>query len=322
MKILGIETSHDDASIALIEENSVKILLTISQISIHEKFGGTVPELAAREHSRNLAIILQKLLAKKVDFSTLDAIAYTENPGLIGPLKMGFLFASALAIFFKKKLIPINHLSGHFWSASIEKNLDFPVLSLLISGGHSQLIWAKSPTNLQIIGTSIDDALGEIYDKIARNLKLGFPGGPKIDLICQEKIQKKLQLIEFTLPKTLENPLNFSFSGLKTQVINYIHQLEQKKEINPEKVKEIAISFQKTVVKYLKRQLDLALKMKKNIKTITLVGGVAANSEIRKLIESYAEKFKIVIPEKKFCTDNGAMIAKAAQILLENSEEK
>lgn len=245
MKILGVETSHDDASIALLNENKVEILLTISQIEFHQKFGGTVPELASREHSRNLAIILEKLLQKNVDFSTIDAIAYTKNPGLIGPLKIGFLFASALAIYFKKPLIPVDHLLGHFWSANIENELEFPVVSLLISGGHSQLIWAENANNLEIVGSTIDDALGEIYDKIARNLGLGFPGGPKIDLISQQNNLKNTDLIDFSLPKVLKNPLDFSFSGLKTQVINYTNNLKQKDQLSQEKIVKIAISFQK-----------------------------------------------------------------------------
>ncbi|ATP60002.1 tRNA (adenosine(37)-N6)-threonylcarbamoyltransferase complex transferase subunit TsaD [Mesomycoplasma dispar] len=322
MKILGVETSHDDASIALLNENKVEILLTISQIEFHQKFGGTVPELASREHSRNLAIILEKLLQKNVDFSTIDAIAYTKNPGLIGPLKIGFLFASALAIYFKKPLIPVDHLLGHFWSANIENELEFPVVSLLISGGHSQLIWAENANNLEIVGSTIDDALGEIYDKIARNLGLGFPGGPKIDLISQQNNLKNTDLIDFSLPKVLKNPLDFSFSGLKTQVINYTNNLKQKDQLSQEKIVKIAISFQKTVIKYLKRQIDFALKNKKNVKTLTLVGGVAANSEIRELIQSYNKSYKIVIPKREFCTDNGAMIAKAAQVFIKTNEQK
>ncbi|MXR33461.1 tRNA (adenosine(37)-N6)-threonylcarbamoyltransferase complex transferase subunit TsaD [Mesomycoplasma hyopneumoniae] len=322
MKILGIETSHDDASVALFSENKVEILLTISQFELHEQFGGTVPELASREHSRNLAIILEKLLGKNIDFSTIDAIAYTKNPGLIGPLKIGFLFASALSLFFNKPLIPIDHLLGHFWSAAIENDLEFPVLSLLISGGHTQLIFAENKNNLEIIGSTVDDALGEIYDKIGRSLGCGYPGGPKIDLIWQQNNVRNMELIDFILPKVLENPLDFSFSGLKTQVINYTNNLKENYLFSQKKVVEIAVSFQKTVIKYLKRQLDLALKTKKNVKTITLVGGVAANSEIRKLIKTYENKYKVVIPKKEFCTDNGAMIAKAAQIFLKFNEEK
>ncbi|AJC50095.1 tRNA (adenosine(37)-N6)-threonylcarbamoyltransferase complex transferase subunit TsaD [Mesomycoplasma flocculare] len=322
MKILGIETSHDDASIALLNENKVEILLTISQIDLQQKFGGTIPELASREHTRNLAIILEKLLEKKVDFSAIDAIAYTKNPGLIGSLKIGFLFASALSLYFEKPLVPINHLLGHFWSANLESELEFPVLSLLISGGHSQLIWASSEENLEIIGSTIDDALGEIYDKIGRNLGLAFPGGPKIDLISQENTIKNEELIDFSLPKILKNTLDFSFSGLKTQVVNYINNLKKKNELSEKQTVNIAISFQKTVIKYLKRQLDLALLSKKNVKTLTLVGGVAANSEIRELIKYYEKNYKIVIPNKIFCTDNGAMIAKAAEIFIKVNGQK
>ncbi|MDW2907907.1 tRNA (adenosine(37)-N6)-threonylcarbamoyltransferase complex transferase subunit TsaD [Mesomycoplasma ovipneumoniae] len=322
MKILGIETSHDDASVALLSDDKVEIILTISQIEFHQKFGGTIPELAAREHSRNLAIILEKLLQKRVDFSSINAIAYTNNPGLLGALKIGFLFANALSLYFNKPLIPINHLLGHFWSANIDDEIVFPALSLLISGGHSQWILAKNESELEIIGSTVDDALGEIYDKIGRNLGLVLPGGPKIDQIWQQNRQNIGELINFSLPKRLANPLDFSFSGLKTQVINFTNQMKQKNKLDLNNVQKIAVSFQETIIKYLKRQLDSVLNDNKNIKTLTLVGGVAANSGIRALFKEYEKNYKIVIPKREFCTDNGAMIAKAAQIELKIKSQK
>ncbi|WP_434337015.1 tRNA (adenosine(37)-N6)-threonylcarbamoyltransferase complex transferase subunit TsaD [Mesomycoplasma conjunctivae] len=318
MKILGIESSHDDASIAILEDNQVKIMLTLSQIDIHKKFGGTVPEIASREHSQNLAYILDILINKyQVDFSTLDIIAYTKEPGLLGSLQMGFLLASAIAMLYNKPLIPVNHLKGHFWSAAINNNIQFPCLSLLISGGHSQLIYAKNEYDLEVLGSTKDDALGEIYDKIARKLNLGFPGGPIIDNINKSVDFK--QLIDFSIPKIFENPYDFSFSGIKTQVINYVNKT---KAFDDDKLQKlIAVSFQKTIIKYLKRQIDLVLR-NFDVKSITLVGGVAANSEIRSLIESYSNQYQIVIPEKKYCTDNGAMIAIAAQYTKNTSEVK
>lgn len=314
MKILGIESSHDDASVALLDNDSIVVMTSYSQIDIHAQFGGTIPEVASREHIKNFAFILEDLKSKGIDFTIVDAIAYTKEPGLLGSLQVGFLFASALAMFYNKPLIPINHLHGHFWSAAIEQNLKFPVLGLLLSGGHSQFILAKTPFNLELVGTTQDDALGEIYDKIARKLGLGFPGGPKIDKLNQEFTLNSSELINFTIPG--QNPeflLNFSFSGLKTQVINYIHK--NKDKLDSKMQKNIAISFQKTIIKYLKSKINLALEIYPEIQTLTLMGGVAANLEIRQLIKSY-EQLNTVVPKMQYCTDNGAMIAKAAQMKL------
>lgn len=167
MKILGIETSHDDASVALLCDEKVEIILTISQIEFHQKFGGTIPELAAREHSRNLAIILEKLLQKRVDFSSIDAIAYTNNPGLLGALKIGFLFANALSLYFNKPLIPVNHLLGHFWSANIDDEIVFPALSLLISGVTVNEFWLKMRVNLKLLAQQLTMLWAKFMIKLA-----------------------------------------------------------------------------------------------------------------------------------------------------------
>lgn len=313
MIILGIETSHDDTSIAILENNKIVKMITFSQIKIHQKYGGTIPEIASREHVNNVALVLEEI-KKDYDLNLIDYIAYTNEPGLIGALYIGFLFASAISIALNKPLIPVNHIKGHLFSVAINQKITYPAMALIVSGGHSQLMYAKSYNDIVIVGKTQDDALGEVYDKVARKLNLGFPGGPIIDKLAQD-LKNKNDLL-FSIPKT-ENELDFSFSGIKTQVINYINSLEQKNyQIDQGK---IAYSFQQTILKYLKTKLNIA-KQNFEIKTLILAGGVSANKEIRELILNMHTNS--LIPELKYATDNGAMIAKAAQIYLETKHEK
>ncbi|TQC54571.1 tRNA (adenosine(37)-N6)-threonylcarbamoyltransferase complex transferase subunit TsaD [Mycoplasmopsis cynos] len=304
MLILGIETSHDDTSLALLEDGKVLDMWTISQIDIFKEFGGTIPELASREHVKNISII-QKIIQKKYDLTKISYIAYTKEPGLIGSLQIGFLFANALSISLNKPLIPINHLNGHFLSATITHKITFPALCLLVSGGHTQLIYSKDIDDISIIGETLDDAVGEAFDKISSKLGLGFPGGPIIDKLFNEY---NGEFIKLTKPKT-ENELDFSFSGLKTQVLNIVNQAQMKNQkIN--KV-QIATSFQRTAVDYLIYKTKLALD-KYNVKTLVLGGGVSAN----KLLRSEFIKLhkNTIIPDLKYSTDNGAMIAQSAYL--------
>ncbi|WP_322960321.1 tRNA (adenosine(37)-N6)-threonylcarbamoyltransferase complex transferase subunit TsaD [Mycoplasmopsis cynos] len=304
MLILGIETSHDDTSLALLEDGKVLDMWTISQIDIFKEFGGTIPELASREHVKNISII-QKIIQKKYDLTKISYIAYTKEPGLIGSLQIGFLFANALSISLNKLLIPINHLNGHFLSATITHKITFPALCLLVSGGHTQLIYSKDIDDISIIGETLDDAVGEAFDKISSKLGLGFPGGPIIDKLFNEY---NGEFIKLTKPKT-ENELDFSFSGLKTQVLNIVNQAQMKNQkIN--KV-QIAASFQRTAVDYLIYKTKLALD-KYNVKTLVLGGGVSAN----KLLRSEFIKLhkNTIIPDLKYSTDNGAMIAQSAYL--------
>ncbi|WP_322959310.1 tRNA (adenosine(37)-N6)-threonylcarbamoyltransferase complex transferase subunit TsaD [Mycoplasmopsis cynos] len=304
MLILGIETSHDDTSLALLEDGKVLDMWTISQIDIFKEFGGTIPELASREHVKNISII-QKIIQKKYDLTKISYIAYTKEPGLIGSLQIGFLFANALSISLNKPLIPINHLNGHFLSATITHRITFPALCLLVSGGHTQLIYSKDIDDISIIGETLDDAVGEAFDKISSKLGLGFPGGPIIDKLFNEY---NGEFIKLTKPKT-ENELDFSFSGLKTQVLNIVNQAQMKNQkIN--KV-QIAASFQRTAVDYLIYKTKLALD-KYNVKTLVLGGGVSAN----KLLRSEFIKLhkNTIIPDLKYSNDNGAMIAQSAYL--------
>lgn len=308
MKILGIETSHDDTSIAILEDNKVIALETISQVDIFKEFGGTIPEISSREHVKNINLILEILL-KKYDLSTIDYIAYTKEPGLVGTLQIGYLFASAVSLAYNKPIIPINHLIGHFYSCALDNEIKYPSLCLLVSGGHTQLMLINSPIDYKIIGQTLDDAVGEAFDKVSSKLQLGFPGGPIIDKIYKNY---KGEFIKFTEPNA-PGEFNFSFSGLKSQVINYYHNKLQRNE--KADVDQIAASFQDCAVNYLINQTKKAL-LKYDVKSLVLSGGVSANSELRK---RFLEISKMaIIPNLKYATDNGAMIASCAyQILKE-----
>ncbi|ENY70187.1 O-sialoglycoprotein endopeptidase (Glycoprotease) [Mycoplasmopsis bovigenitalium 51080] len=308
MRILGIETSHDDTSIALLEDGKILTMKTISQIDIFKEFGGTIPEISSRLHVKNINLI-QKLLLNEFDFNSIDYIAYTEKPGLIGTLQIGYLFASALSLTLNKPLIPINHLHGHFFSNAIEQKIQYPSLCLLVSGGHTQLMVVNSPFDIEIIGQTLDDAVGEAFDKVSSKLDLGFPGGPIIDKIYQNY---NGEFIDFTMPHT-ENKFDFSFSGLKSQVLNYYNNQTMKgQKIDKNK---IAASFQHTAIKYLINKTKLALNQY-NVNSLTLAGGVSANSELRKQFMQLSDK--ALVPNLKYATDNGAMIAMCAYEQIKN----
>ncbi|WP_406615533.1 tRNA (adenosine(37)-N6)-threonylcarbamoyltransferase complex transferase subunit TsaD [Mycoplasmopsis hyopharyngis] len=316
MKILGIETSHDDTSLAIYEDGKVVEMFTISQIDIFKQFGGTIPEISSREHVKNISII-QKLIQEKNDLKTIDYIAYTNEPGLIGTLQIGFLFASALSLTLKKPLIPINHLHGHFFSTFIDNQIEYPALSLLVSGGHTQLMLINNPFDIQIIGQTLDDAVGEAFDKVSSRIGLGFPGGPIIDQIYQNKSASyKDNLIKFTTPHT-EGKYDFSFSGLKSQVINYVHNNEQKNKTIDKH--QVAISFQECAIDYLIQKTKKAYK-EFNPKTLVLCGGVSANTELRKRFLKISKQ--AVVPNLKYATDNGAMIASCAYEQLRYKNKK
>ncbi|MEA4191304.1 MULTISPECIES: tRNA (adenosine(37)-N6)-threonylcarbamoyltransferase complex transferase subunit TsaD [unclassified Mycoplasma] len=304
MRILGIETSHDDTSLAVLEDGKVLDLWTISQIDIFKEFGGTIPEIASREHVKNIALI-QELILQKYDPNSFDYIAYTKEPGLIGTLQVGYLFASAFALAINKPLVPVNHLVGHFLSATLTNEIAFPALCLLVSGGHTQLIYVKDVDDLEIIGETLDDAVGEAFDKVSSRLGLGFPGGPIIDNLFKEYDGEFTKL---TFPHT-DNELDFSFSGLKTQVLNKVNKAQMKnEELNKE---QLAVSFQKTAIDYLISKTKAALE-KYDVKTLVLGGGVSANSYLR---EEFCKLHKnTIVPSLKYATDNGAMIAQVAYL--------
>ena len=312
--ILGIETSCDETAASIIEDNISgvpKILSNVvsSQFDVHKKFGGVVPDLAARAHVEKIDLIVKEALTlSKKNIKDIDAIAATAGPGLIVCLTVGLNFAKTLSLSLNKPFIGVNHLEGHALSPKLHDNIKYPYLLLLISGGHSQFLSVNGLGNYRRLGTTIDDALGEAFDKTAKLLGVEFPGGPKIEILAKNGNPDK-----FELPKPIINKggCNFSFAGLKTAV------LRNSKNIKSEQDKfDLAASFQKTVVEIICKKTEIAFKHylslnKKNSKNFVIAGGVAANKNIRKNIEEISMKnnFKVYFPKKELCGDNAAMIA-------------
>ncbi len=312
---LGIETSCDETAAAVIRENdkgTANILSNIvsSQISEHKKFGGVVPELAARAHLENIEFIINAALDEsKISLSRIDGIAATAGPGLIVCLTVGLNIGKSIATFLNKPFIGVNHLEGHALSPGLETKINFPYLLLLISGGHTQYLIVKDVNKYEQLGTTIDDALGEAFDKTAKMLDLGYPGGPSV-----EKFSKFGDKNFFTLPEPIINRAgcNLSFAGLKTAVLR-----ESKKLNSNVKMKyNLAASFQNTINKILYKKTKIAVKMFKektkidNVKLI-VAGGVAANKTIRKNLKDLSKEmgFETFYPDVNFCGDNAAMIA-------------
>ncbi len=311
---LGIETSCDETAAAVIRENkteTAEVLSNVvsSQIKEHEVYGGVVPELAARAHMENIEYIVDKALRdSKVSLEEIDGIAATAGPGLIVCLTVGLNIGKSIAAFSKKPFLGINHLEGHALSPGLETKIEFPYLLLLISGGHSQYLIVKDVNQYEQLGTTIDDALGEAFDKTAKMLGLGFPGGPAV-----EKFSKFGDKNLFKLPEPIINRAgcNLSFAGLKTAV------LRESKKISNDKLKySLAASFQFTINKILYKKTKIAIKefknktKKKEVKLV-VAGGVAANKSIRENLEILSKEVncKIFYPDLKFCGDNAAMIA-------------
>lgn len=301
--ILGIESSCDETSVSIVK-NGREVLSNVinSQIDIHEKFGGVVPEIASRNHVEAISSVMNKALEEaNVTLEQIDAIACTYGPGLVGALLVGVSYAKALAYATKKPLVPVNHIKGHIAANYItHKQLTPPFLCLIISGGHTHLVSIEDYHTFSILGKTKDDAIGEAFDKVARVIGLGYPGGPKIDKLAKEGQTNIL------LPKTHFDNLDFSFSGIKTAVINLHHKDPEVNKAN------LAASFQKTVTDMLLQNVEKACQMF-SMKKIALAGGVSANSYIRnKFIEFGKEKgIEVYYPEAILCTDNAAMIASA-----------
>ena len=301
--ILGIESSCDETSVAIVK-NGREVLSNVinTQISIHELYGGVVPEIASRNHVENISPVMKEALKEaNIEIDDVDGIACTYGPGLVGALLVGVSYAKALSYAANKPLIGVNHIQGHIAANYITyKDLKPPFLTLLISGGNTQLVLVKDYTEFEILGKTRDDAVGEAFDKIARVIGLGYPGGPKMDKLAQEGTPN------IALPKVHIDGLDFSFSGLKTAIINLHHKTP---DINKA---DLAASFEKDVAEILLENTKKAVK-ETNINKIALAGGVSANSYIRKAFKELEEKENIEIyyPELKLCTDNAAMIASA-----------
>ena len=309
--ILAIESSCDETSAAVVV-NGREVLSNViaSQISTHEKYGGVVPEVASRMHIESISGVVEEALLKaNITLEKIDAIGVTYGPGLVGALLVGLQFAKGLAFASKKPLVGVNHIEGHICANYIQhKDLKPPFISLVVSGGHTFIVHVKDYGIYEVIGQTRDDAAGEAYDKVARALGLGYPGGPKIDKLAKEGNPKAI-----TFPKANfhEETLDFSFSGVKSAVLNYLNKCNmQNIEINKA---DVAASFQQAVVDVLKDNVLLTCK-KKNIDTIAIAGGVASNSTLRETLINEAGKkgIKVLFPTPILCTDNAAMIGSAA----------
>lgn len=305
--ILAFETSCDETSVSIIKDGHTEIAtVVLSQIDIHSKFGGVVPETASRAHIENITMVIEEALEKaSMKIEEIDAIAVTYGPGLIGSLLIGLVAAKTLAFIYNKPLVPVHHIAGHIYANNLVKPLEFPLIALVVSGGHTELILMEEDYSFKYIGGTVDDAVGEAYDKVARVLGLSYPGGPVIDKLA------------FTGKDTYDLPLpmddtsfDFSFSGLKSAVINMAHNERQRgNEIN---VENMATSFQNRVVEILTKKTMRALK-KYDVSNLIVAGGVAANKGLRnRLTELCSEnKIQLSIPNINYCTDNAAMIGAA-----------
>jgi N6-L-threonylcarbamoyladenine synthase len=302
---LAIETSCDETSVAIIKDKrEVLTNIIYSQIDIHKKFGGVVPEVASRNHVKKISQIVDEALeTADMTFEDLDFISVTNGPGLVGALLVGLSYAKALSFALDIPLVPVNHIEGHIFANFIEHpSLEPPFLSLIVSGGHTHLVEVKGYSEYHVIGRTRDDAAGESFDKVARRLSLGYPGGPIIDQLSKKGNPKAIDF-----PRAKVGDYDFSFSGLKTAVLNYINMKNQKNEkIN---VEDVAASFQAAVVEVLVNRAKEVCK-DYNLDKIALAGGVAANSGLRKGLDQMgeSEKIEIYYPSKLLCTDNAGMI--------------
>lgn len=307
--ILGIESSCDDTAAAVIQNGKILANVANSQ-TIHEQYGGVVPELASRAHLSQIVPVVDLAMKKaKLTLKNLDAIAVTQGPGLMGSLLVGLNFAKGLALGIKKPLLGVNHLQAHSASAFIDANeAQFPVLNLLVSGGHTQIILMHDFFTYEILGQTLDDAAGEALDKAAKLLGLGYPGGPIVEKLALLGNAKSISFPAGKVPG-----LNFSFSGIKTSLLYYVRkQLEKKPDYlkTPENISDLCASYQFTIVSDLLKKLDLAIHLHKP-KSIALTGGVSANQLLRSGVIELAKKNNTIalIPQMEYCTDNAAMIA-------------
>ena len=312
-KILAIESSCDETAAAIIDNGKLLSNIVSTQIDVHRKYGGVMPEIASRLHAENISVVLQECLeTANVRLEEIDAFAVTRGPGLIGALHVGLQAAKTLAMLYKKPLIPVHHLAGHIYANEFITELEFPLLAVVVSGGNTELVLMKDHLTFEIIGETRDDAIGECYDKVARVLGLPYPGGIPIDKLAKEG----KHTYDLPIPLKGEHTYDLSYSGLKTNIINLVHKLEQRGEkIN---VPDMCKSFQDVAVGLV---VDRTIKAVKefDVKEVILAGGVSANSYLRSEMNEKIPPLgvKIIIPPMWCCTDNAAMIAKVAEHLYE-----
>lgn len=304
-KILAIESSCDETACSIVDEE-LNILSSVvtSQIDVHARFGGVIPEIASRMHVEQISTIVNEAITQaNISIKDIDAIAYTIGPGLIGSLHVGGIAAKTLAFFNDLPLIGVHHLKGHIFINELIQPLKYPLMALVVSGGHSELVYIEDDDNFRIIGTTLDDAVGESYDKVARVIGLEYPGGPKIDKLAKEGKPN------YKLPTPKVEGLNFSFSGLKNATLQLVKRLRDRgEEVNEA---DLAYAFQETALNMLVNKAELALEQYP-CKTFLLAGGVAANSRLRELVSSRITDAEVILPPLKYCTDNATMIAVAA----------
>lgn len=313
--ILGIETSCDETAASIVK-NGKEIVANVvaSQIESHKRFGGVVPEIASRHHVEQVTIVLEEVMTQtNMSFQDLDAIAVTEGPGLVGALLIGVNAAKALSFAHQIPLVGVHHIAGHIYANQLVDELQFPCLALVVSGGHTELVLMKEHGSFEVIGETLDDAAGEAYDKVARTMGLPYPGGPHIDRLAHEG-EPTIKLPRAWLE---EGSYHFSFSGLKSAVINTLHNASQKGEtIAPE---NLAASFQASVIEVLVGKTLKAAEAY-GVKQVVLAGGVAANKGLREALTTAFTKLpdvKVIVPPLSLCTDNAAMIAAAGTIAFE-----
>ncbi|ANQ47480.1 tRNA (adenosine(37)-N6)-threonylcarbamoyltransferase complex transferase subunit TsaD [Flammeovirga sp. MY04] len=316
--ILAIESSCDETSASVVSHGNVLSNIVSTQ-EVHQKYGGVVPELASRAHQKNiLPVVSEALKEAKIEKSDLDAVAFTKGPGLLGALLVGASFAKGMAMSLDIPLIGVNHMQAHILAHFIDDpKPQFPFLCLTVSGGHTQLVVVKSPLEMEVVGETIDDAVGEAFDKTAKIMGLDYPGGPLID-----KYAKDGDPLKFEFPNVNIPDYNFSFSGIKTAFLNFMRKESQKNENFIEENKaDICASIQHTLIKILMKKLIKASK-ELNIKEIGIAGGVSANSSLRNTILEEGKKrgWNVFIPEFEHCTDNAAMIAMAAHYQFEGND--
>ncbi len=308
MRVLAIESSCDETSVSIVEDGIKEIsTVVLSQMDTHREYGGVVPEIASRMHIENITIVLEECMNKaNMTFDDIDLIAVTYGPGLIGSLLIGVEAAKTLSLIHNKPLVKVHHIAGHIYANNLVKRLSFPLIALVVSGGHTELVLMEKDYTFTKIGGTLDDAVGECYDKVARVLKIPYPGGPLVDKYAF------LGNDTYNLPLPLnDDTYSFSFSGIKSAVINLAHnELQKGNEI---RINDLACSFQNRVVEILTKKTMRALK-EYNVKNLVLAGGVAANKGLRNRLEELCKEnnINLIEPVIKYCTDNAAMIASAA----------
>ena len=314
--ILAVESSCDETSVSIIKNGFEDVATIInSQIDVHTKYGGVVPEVASRLHLENITMVINECLEKaNMKLEDMDAFACTYAPGLLGSLLVGVEATKVLSFIYNKPFIATNHMMGHIYANMIGNKLEYPLISLIVSGGHTDLILMKSEDSFEYLGSTLDDAVGEAYDKVARILDLPYPGGPNVDKYALEGNPT------YKMPQIMnDESFNFSFSGIKSHCNNLVHNEHQRgNEINKN---DLACSFQNCVTSHLVDKTKKAL-LKYNIKTFLLSGGVAANSFLRNALKNMCDEIGVEMhmPEKKYCTDNAAMIGAAAYVLYKHKK--